>query len=181
MPADLVIPVPDSGVPAALGYSEGAGIPFETGLIRNHYVGRTFIEHALTVEGRPLLEQAFDAESRSTPTFLGRRQIVRGNRDRDLEMVNFMASPPREGADRALWVSAVYDAWQFFVKGFQLNGVWQENTSPHLDEPLVSAGYSVMRRCQRSTSEVVTLFHTSRSDGGGMMGSLVASVRTIAP
>lgn len=42
--ADLVIPVPDSGVPAALGYSEGSGIPFETGLMRNHYVGRTFIE-----------------------------------------------------------------------------------------------------------------------------------------
>jgi len=42
--ADLVIPVPDSGVAAALGYSEGSGIPFEIGLIRNHYVGRTFIE-----------------------------------------------------------------------------------------------------------------------------------------
>jgi len=42
--ADVVIPVPDSGVPAALGYSEGSGLPFETGLIRNHYVGRTFIE-----------------------------------------------------------------------------------------------------------------------------------------
>ncbi|MEE9203522.1 MAG: amidophosphoribosyltransferase [Nitrospirales bacterium] len=42
--ADIVIPVPDSGVPAAMGYSEGSGIPFETGLIRNHYVGRTFIE-----------------------------------------------------------------------------------------------------------------------------------------
>ena len=42
--ADLVIPVPDSGVPAALGYAEGIGIPFEIGLTRNHYVGRTFIE-----------------------------------------------------------------------------------------------------------------------------------------
>lgn len=42
--ADIVIPVPDSGVPAAMGYSEGSGIPFENGLIRNHYVGRTFIE-----------------------------------------------------------------------------------------------------------------------------------------
>lgn len=42
--ADIVIPVPDSGVPAALGYSEGSGVPFESGLIRNHYVGRTFIE-----------------------------------------------------------------------------------------------------------------------------------------
>ena len=42
--ADVVIPVPDSGIPAALGYAEEAGIPFDIGLIRNHYVGRTFIE-----------------------------------------------------------------------------------------------------------------------------------------
>lgn len=42
--ADLVIPVPDSGVAAALGYSQQSGIPFELGIIRNHYVGRTFIE-----------------------------------------------------------------------------------------------------------------------------------------
>ena len=42
--ADLVVPVPDSGVPAALGYAEQAKLPFELGIIRNHYVGRTFIE-----------------------------------------------------------------------------------------------------------------------------------------
>jgi len=42
--ADMVIPVPDSGVPAALGYATGSGVPFEYGIIRNHYVGRTFIE-----------------------------------------------------------------------------------------------------------------------------------------
>src|SRR3972149_5785744 len=42
--ADIVIPIPDSGVVAALGFSEVSGIPFEAGLIRNHYVGRTFIE-----------------------------------------------------------------------------------------------------------------------------------------
>jgi amidophosphoribosyltransferase len=42
--ADLVVPVPDSGVSAALGYSEQSGIPFDFGIIRNHYVGRTFIE-----------------------------------------------------------------------------------------------------------------------------------------
>ena len=42
--ADLVIPVPDSGVPAAIGFSEESNIPFDFGLIRNHYVGRTFIE-----------------------------------------------------------------------------------------------------------------------------------------
>ncbi len=42
--ADLVIPVPDSGVPPAMGYAEATGIPFQMGLIRNHYIGRTFIE-----------------------------------------------------------------------------------------------------------------------------------------
>jgi amidophosphoribosyltransferase len=42
--ADVVIPVPDSGVPAAIGYAKEAGLPFEMGLIRSHYVGRTFIE-----------------------------------------------------------------------------------------------------------------------------------------
>jgi amidophosphoribosyltransferase len=42
--ADIVVPVPDSGVPAALGYAEEAKLPFELGIIRNHYVGRTFIE-----------------------------------------------------------------------------------------------------------------------------------------
>ena len=42
--ADMVIPVPDSGVPAALGFANAAKIPFELGIIRNHYVGRTFIE-----------------------------------------------------------------------------------------------------------------------------------------
>jgi amidophosphoribosyltransferase len=42
--ADLVTPVPDSGVPAAIGYAEESGLPLEFGLIRNHYVGRTFIE-----------------------------------------------------------------------------------------------------------------------------------------
>ncbi len=42
--ADIVIPVPDSGVPAAIGYAAASGIPFDKGIVRNHYVGRTFIE-----------------------------------------------------------------------------------------------------------------------------------------
>jgi amidophosphoribosyltransferase len=44
VPADLIVPVPDSGVTAAIGYAAQSGIPFNFGLIRNHYVGRTFIE-----------------------------------------------------------------------------------------------------------------------------------------
>ena len=42
--ADLVIPVPDGGVPAAIGYAQASGIPYEMGIMRNHYIGRTFIE-----------------------------------------------------------------------------------------------------------------------------------------
>ena len=42
--ADVVVPVPDSGVPAAIGYAQESGIPYELGIIRNHYVGRTFIQ-----------------------------------------------------------------------------------------------------------------------------------------
>jgi len=47
--ADLVIPVPDSGVPAAIGFSRASGIPFELGIIRNHYIGRTFIQPSQSI------------------------------------------------------------------------------------------------------------------------------------
>jgi amidophosphoribosyltransferase len=47
--ADVVIPVPDSGVPAAIGYAQESGIPYELGIIRNHYVGRTFIQPTQSV------------------------------------------------------------------------------------------------------------------------------------
>jgi amidophosphoribosyltransferase len=47
--ADVVIPVPDSGVPAALGFAQASGIPLDFGIIRNHYVGRTFIQPTQTV------------------------------------------------------------------------------------------------------------------------------------
>lgn len=49
VPADIVIPVPDSGTAAALGFAEESGLPFELGLIRSHYVGRTFIEPAQSI------------------------------------------------------------------------------------------------------------------------------------
>jgi amidophosphoribosyltransferase len=47
--ADVIIPVPDSGVPAALGFAQACGLPYELGIIRNHYVGRTFIQPTQTV------------------------------------------------------------------------------------------------------------------------------------
>ena len=47
--ADVVVPIPDSGVPAAIGFSQESGLPFELGIIRNHYVGRTFIQPTQSV------------------------------------------------------------------------------------------------------------------------------------
>jgi amidophosphoribosyltransferase len=47
--ADIVVPVPDSGVPAALGFARQSGIPFELGIIRNHYIGRTFIQPSQSI------------------------------------------------------------------------------------------------------------------------------------
>src|SRR3954454_18440352 len=47
--ADVIVPVPDSGVPAAIGYAQESGIPYELGIIRNHYVGRTFIQPTQSV------------------------------------------------------------------------------------------------------------------------------------
>jgi amidophosphoribosyltransferase len=67
--ADVVIAVPDSGVPAAMGYAEESGIPFELGLIRNHYVGRTFIEPAQAI-------RHFGVKIKLNPV----RELLRGKR-----------------------------------------------------------------------------------------------------
>ena len=67
--ADIVIPVPDSGVPAALGYAEASGIPFDFGLIRNHYVGRTFIEPRKSI-------RHFGVKIKLNPV----RQLLKGKR-----------------------------------------------------------------------------------------------------
>jgi amidophosphoribosyltransferase len=78
--ADVVIPVPDSGVPAALGYATEAGIPFELGIIRNHYVGRTFIEPTDHIRhlGVRLKHNANQASIKGRRVILVDDSIVRG-------------------------------------------------------------------------------------------------------
>ena len=78
--ADVVIPVPDSGVPAALGYAHTSGIPFELGIIRNHYVGRTFIEPTQQIRalGVKLKHNANRAVIRGKRVVLVDNSIVRG-------------------------------------------------------------------------------------------------------
>jgi amidophosphoribosyltransferase len=104
--AELVVPVPDSGVPAAIGFSQQSGIPFELGIIRSHYVGRTFIQpsdgarHAgvkrkhnanrKLVEGRRIV-LIDDSIVRGTTSM----KIVQMMRDAGAREVHFrVASPP---------------------------------------------------------------------------------------
>lgn len=78
--ADLVVPVPDSGVPAAIGFAEESGIPFEFGIIRNHYVGRTFIEPTQHIRllGVRLKHNANAARLKGRRVVLVDDSIVRG-------------------------------------------------------------------------------------------------------
>ncbi len=80
VPVDVVIPVPDSGTPAAIGYAEEAGVPFELGIIRNHYVGRTFIEPSQNIRnfGVKLKHNANRAEIEGRRVVLVDDSIVRG-------------------------------------------------------------------------------------------------------
>jgi len=80
VPADVVIPVPDSGVPSAIGYAAEAGIPFELGIIRNHYVGRTFIEPTQSIRnfGVKLKHNANRAELQGKRVIMVDDSIVRG-------------------------------------------------------------------------------------------------------
>jgi len=104
--ADLVVPVPDSGVPAAIGFSQQSGIPFELGIIRSHYVGRTFIQpsdsarhssvkrkhnaNRAIVEGKRIV-LIDDSIVRGTTSL----QIVQMMRDAGAAEVHFrVASPP---------------------------------------------------------------------------------------
>ena len=78
--ADYIVPVPDSGVPAAIGYAQESGIPFELGIIRSHYVGRTFIQPGDQVRhlGVKLKHNANSALIRGKRIILVDDSIVRG-------------------------------------------------------------------------------------------------------
>ncbi|TCS60140.1 amidophosphoribosyltransferase [Varunaivibrio sulfuroxidans] len=78
--ADMVVPVPDSGVPAAIGYARQSGIPFELGIIRNHYVGRTFIQPGDHIRhlGVKLKHNANTAHVKGKRVVLVDDSIVRG-------------------------------------------------------------------------------------------------------
>jgi amidophosphoribosyltransferase len=104
--ADVIVPVPDSGVPAAIGYSRASGVPFELGIIRNHYVGRTFIQPTQSVRelGVRMKHSANRAAIEGKRIVLIDDSLVRGTtskkivkmmRDAGAREVHFrIASPP---------------------------------------------------------------------------------------
>src|SRR6516165_5492521 len=104
--ADVIVPVPDSGVPAAIGFAQEAKIPYELGIIRNHYVGRTFIQptQAIRDQGVRLKHSANRAVVQGRRIVLVDDSIVRGTtsrkivqmmRDAGAKEVHFrIASPP---------------------------------------------------------------------------------------
>ncbi len=83
---DVVVPVPDSGVPAAIGFSEASGVPFQLGIIRSHYVGRTFIQPTQTGRQKAVSRK----HSPNAAVLKGKRvllvddSIVRGNTSRKI-------------------------------------------------------------------------------------------------
>ncbi len=104
--ADVVVPVPDSGVPAAIGFARASGIPYELGIIRNHYVGRTFIQptQAIRDHGVRMKHSSNRAVVAGKRIVLIDDSIVRGTtsrkivqmmRDAGAKEVHFrIASPP---------------------------------------------------------------------------------------
>ncbi len=84
--ADVVMPVPDSGVPAALGFAEASGLPFEHGIVRNHYVGRTFIQPSQSIRdmGVRLKHSANRAQIEGKRVVLVDDSIVRGTTSRKI-------------------------------------------------------------------------------------------------
>lgn len=84
--ADVVVPIPDSGVPSAIGYAEQSGVPFQYGIIRNHYVGRTFIEPTDEIRhlGVKLKHNANRAVIEGKKVVLVDDSIVRGTTSRKI-------------------------------------------------------------------------------------------------
>src|SRR4026209_1514311 len=78
--ADIVVPIPDSGVPAAIGYAPQAGLPFAFGIIRNHYVGRPFLEPQKRIRqlGVKLIDSANEGEVKGKSIVLIDDSVVRG-------------------------------------------------------------------------------------------------------
>jgi amidophosphoribosyltransferase len=111
--ADVIIPVPDSSIPAAIGYARASGIPYNDGFIKNRYIGRTFIQptDSLRQQGVALKFLAIEENLRNKRVIVIDDSIVRGNTSGPLVRLlreagapgSISASPVRQSRIRASW------------------------------------------------------------------------------
>lgn len=131
--ADVIVAVPDSGVPAAIGFSQQSGIPFELGIIRNHYVGRTFIEPTQQIRqlGVKLKHSANRSQVAGKRVVLIDDSLVRGTtsvkivqmmRDAGAREVHFrLACPPIRHSD--YYGIDTPDRWKLLGANYDLDGM----------------------------------------------------------
>jgi len=156
--ADLVIPVPDSGVPAAIGYAHASGIPFGMGLVRSHYVGRTFIEPSQSIRhfGVKLKLNALGNELKGKRVVVVDDSIVRGTTSR--KIVKMLRSA---GASEVhLRISSPPTAWPCYY------GI----DTPTRQE-LIASSHSVEETCRYVTADTlayltIDALHEAVGSGG---------------
>ena len=145
------------------------------------FIHPEFLGEALKHPTQGVLEQAFAAELDLRPAWLNQREVARANRLGTLEAVAFFATPNFDDPNSSFEIGMIYEAFHFFIKGFQFRGIWQENAIPRATESLVNAGYTPHREVMTESGETITLLRASSESGptaGSYMASLIVSPPT---
>ena len=158
--ADIVIPVPDSGVPAAIGYAQESQLPFELGLIRNHYVGRTFIEPSDEIRhlGVKLKHNANRQQLVGKRVILVDDSIVRGTTSRKIvEMVRQagakevhmrISSPPTMNS--CFYGIDTPERSQLLAANFDVEGICKQIDADSLAYVSIDGLYRAMGEAERN-------------------------------
>ena len=158
--ADIVVPVPDSGVPAAIGFAQESNLPFELGLIRNHYVGRTFIEPSDEIRhlGVKLKHNANRQQLEGKRVILVDDSIVRGTTSRKIvEMVRQagakevhmrISSPPTEHS--CFYGIDTPERSQLLASRFDVEGIRQQIGADSLAYISIDGLYRAMGEASRN-------------------------------
>jgi hypothetical protein len=144
------------------------------------FIHPAFLVEALRNPTQGVLEQAFAAELELRPAWLNQREVAQANRLGTLEAVSFFATPDFDDPNCSVLIGMIFDAFPFFLKGFQFRAIWQENVSSRAAEALVHAGYTRYRQVEKKSGDPITLLRAS-AQYGAPLGSFMASVVTSPP
>lgn len=145
------------------------------GFIHPEFLGETLRN---PTEG--VLEQAFAAELVLRPAWLNQREVAQANRLGTLEALAFFATPDFDDPNCSALIGMIFDAFPFFLKGFQFRAIWQENVSSRASEALLNAGYARYRQVENTSGDSITLLRAS-AQSGSPLGSFMASVVSSPP